>query len=251
MKDLEGYLSRMEKAMVEKLYFLQHINFEEYDYVIDFGCANGALLKSIIPLSSNTQFIGIDSNAELIFIAQSKLKEENFVFFESLKATLKEIELGKKVAIILSSVLHELPKKVIRQIITLAKNLDTIIIRDMFFDSNYNEKIYGALSIFENSRLIEDYQIKDFTKYHGKISSTKSLYHFLLKYTYTDNWETEVKENYFSVPWKKLNKKLIKNNFEIVYSKEYILNFKHNEVLKNFGYELKYPTHKNIIYKKK
>ena len=40
------YLSGMEKANVEKLFFLKHIDLNDFNTVIDFGCGKGDILKA-------------------------------------------------------------------------------------------------------------------------------------------------------------------------------------------------------------
>ena len=46
MKDSKGYLERMEKSMKEKLFFLEHIDLDN-KIVIDFGAANGVMVKKL------------------------------------------------------------------------------------------------------------------------------------------------------------------------------------------------------------
>lgn len=248
MKDLKGYLERMEKAMVEKLYFLNIVNLDEYDYVIDFGCANGAMLSAVAPLYNGVQFIGVDSNQTSLNLAKQKLELKNVLFFNNLLSASNAIKSGKKTAIILSSILHELPKPVLNNILKIIKGFNAIIVRDMFFDNKWNKKIKHADNFIYKTSSITQKQFRDFKKYHGNLNNTKKLYHMLLKYTYIDNWETEVKENYFSVPWNKINKVLVGSGFKVFYEENYTLKFKQNEVLSNFNYNLIHPTHKNIIY---
>ena len=76
----------------------------------------------------------------------------------------------------------------------------------------------------------------------------KNLYHLLLKYTYTQNWDSEVEENYFSVPWSDIENLIKINNFSVLYDRKYTLPFKYKEVLKNFNFELRYPIHRNLIF---
>lgn len=250
MNDLIGYLKRMEKAMVEKLYFLNEINLTEFDFVIDFGCANGAMLKAISSLSKNTTFIGVDCNQNSLEIAKHGLTQSNIVFVDNLQAAFDIIKDNKNVAIILSSVLHEISKKSIKKIIKASSKINTIIIRDMFFDEKFNKKVKNSAEILSKCEKVQNYQIESFVNKHGKIKNTKNLYHFFLKYTYTNNWQSEVNENYFSIPWKRLNKSFKRKGFTTLYNHEYTLSFKQQEILQNFSYHLNAPTHKNIIYKK-
>ena len=47
MKNLNGYIKKLEKGMEDKLFFLRHIDMNEYSLVVEFGCANGRLLRRI------------------------------------------------------------------------------------------------------------------------------------------------------------------------------------------------------------
>ena len=76
----------------------------------------------------------------------------------------------------------------------------------------------------------------------GKIKTTWNLYHYFLKYTYVDNWDTEVLENYFSVPWEWFFKMGTTE-----YRRDYILEHKKERVKADFGYQLMEPTHRQLI----
>lgn len=39
MKNLNGYIKKLEKGMEDKLFFLRHIDMNEYSLVVEFGCA--------------------------------------------------------------------------------------------------------------------------------------------------------------------------------------------------------------------
>ena len=64
MKDSKGYLERMEKSMREKLFFLEHIDLDN-KIIVDFGAANGALVKEIIKTNPmNTTYFCVEKNEE-------------------------------------------------------------------------------------------------------------------------------------------------------------------------------------------
>ena len=44
--DLDGYLYKMQKSMIDKMFFIDKI-FEPVEYIVDFGCANGELIKML------------------------------------------------------------------------------------------------------------------------------------------------------------------------------------------------------------
>ena len=49
IKDVRGYLDRVDRSFTrdEKLFFFDYINLKDYDYIVDFGAANGAMIAAI------------------------------------------------------------------------------------------------------------------------------------------------------------------------------------------------------------
>ncbi len=74
--------------------------------------------------------------------------------------------------------------------------------------------------------------------------------HFLLKYRYDRNWSREVKENYLPLSAEDIISHL-GDNYEIIYKEQFILPFIHNQVMKDFGINIKDNTHIKIIARKK
>jgi hypothetical protein len=116
----------------------------------------------------------------------------------------------------------------------------------MFFDETKNKK-YKCEKYLDNLFITPKIKV-DYEKYHSKIDDLKNLYHLFLKYTYTNNWKTEIKENYFSVDYNFLIDGFVQNNFKCLFDHKYTLPFKKQEILKNFNYKLKLPTHRNLIF---
>ena len=46
IKDLNTYTSRMQKSVHDKMFFLDKV-FEPISNVVDFGCANGEIIKAL------------------------------------------------------------------------------------------------------------------------------------------------------------------------------------------------------------
>ena len=44
IKDFDGYLRRMRNGMDDKLWWVKHSN---HDFIVDYGCADGTLLKHV------------------------------------------------------------------------------------------------------------------------------------------------------------------------------------------------------------
>ena len=92
----------------------------------------------------------------------------------------------------------------------------------------------------------------DFEQIWGPISQNKNLIHYLMKYRYVENWEREVRENYFPVYLEDLLNTLLSDNiYEIVYSNHYILPFTKSKIEKDFNIILADNTHVQILLRKK
>ena len=152
------------------------------------------------------------------------------------KANLSEVEnlKNKKVLIIFSSVLHELEDQFGEVAEWLLKVKPTVIIRDM------TPPIDRPLTKAELR--VPSFNKEKYEQVWGKIKTTWNLYHYLLKYTYVDNWDTEVLENYFSVPWDWF---FINGTTE--YRRDYIMEYKKEKVKIDFNYQLLEPTHRQLI----
>lgn len=68
---------------------------------------------------------------------------------------------------------------------------------------------------------------------------------------FIDNFETEVKEDYFSTLWDKIEHSLEKNNYTCIYERSYCLKYRYDQVLKRFDYSMCDITHREVIYNKK
>ena len=229
MNNYECYLKGMEKALQEKLFFLEHLDMDSYDLIIDFGCASGDLIERIKTITkTKTPIIGIEQDSYM----QSILTQRGIEW----KASLSKVETSKnkKVLIIFSSVLHELEDKFGDVIEWLLKVKPTVVIRDM------TPPVDRPLTKAELK--IPSFNKEKYEQKWGKIKTTWNLYHYFLKYTYVDNWDTEVLENYFSAPWE-----WFFVNGITEYRRDYILEYKKERVKADFGYQLTEPTHRQLI----
>lgn len=254
MNDLNGYIKRMEYSMHEKMFFVDKLDLNEYDLIVDFGCANGDLLRKLRAHRPVGVSWGFDISAEMIKIAKAS-NTDNQNFFTTDIGQIKSI-LGryKKSLVIFSSVLHEIEQASDRRVALEVMSLvDTVVIRDMYFPhlpSYLQERIPAEVltSIFSKT---SPYMIYSFQMWHGNFEDVnRNFYHFLLKYTYVDNWETEVQEDYFSTPWEMYISELSKKGIYVSHDYIYTLPYKQTQVLKDFGYEMKLPTHRNLILRR-
>lgn len=229
-RNYDVYLEKMEKAMKDKLFFLDHIDINSYDYVIDFGCADGELLSRLdIP---DSRKIGVDSSEEM----RKRFKEKlpNILLFSNISDLFnffKDIEEDKKILLILSSVLHETFSTLFRFGI-LGFSIcfaNTVVIRDM---------IEPELLISENIMISTDlinsiYKDSDpevaykWELERGEITNLADLSEYLLKMDYVENYDLEIKEHYFwgyvEIYQKLLKDKSLLSPFKTIYEEDFTI----------------------------
>lgn len=251
INDLDGYIARMSNAMEEKMFFMNEMDLDEYDVVVDFGCATGDLLREIANRGTNAYLVGYDSSAAMI--ERGKANSINYgsiSFHADFESLIDELKTHAKVAIIFSSVWHEIQKSEHHAIFTqLFPLAGAIVVRDMFFAAPSQEfETLTNPQMKAIADIVPDKMIADFTNKWGSIwQADDALYHLMLKYTYIDNWETELLEDYFSTPWDRIMDVAKKHGMARIVDETYTLPYKKEQVKNHFGIELNYPTHRNLI----
>ena len=248
MKNPTLYLERMEKSTQEKLFFLEHLDLNDYDFIADFGCANGHILRRLHNFieKDDIELVGFDSNLE--FLDNAKEVSPSSINFTN---SLYEIfpQEGQKSLIIFNSVFHEIANENERwAIFRVMSEFDTIVIRDMIAPVTSNLPIDSTTRDRIANR-IPRWMFEEFEERWGRIDNKKKMYHLFLKYTYIENWETELEEDYFSAPWGELYEKLVfEGNYEIAFERTYTLEYKKKMVEKDFNHSMNDITHRQIIY---
>ena len=213
--NLDIYTTEMGKSVWDKAFFMDKI--PGVKCIIDFGCADGTMIRYLAPLFPDIMFIGYDISKELIDIARSiqpfyanvtffsghTVGAENLIHFtQEKKFTSEEICLN------FSSVLHEVFSST-GGIDTIQRLLDElkpryITIRDMYCDDTVeldakDTRAYAPiLDKITTNELLLRYAI-DFKEKFGFLKTWRDLTHLMMKLQWTDNgWEDEMKENYFS-----------------------------------------------------
>ena len=240
INDLHIYNKRMAAGMEDKLFFVNLI--PDIDTIVDFGCANGELLR-LTPDHWNK--IGIDNCPEMIAAAKENCPEAAYV------TSFEEVTLHGTTLLNLSSVIHEVYSYLTPAEVAefwkhvFGSGYTYIAIRDMMVAdvTNRHWDIDGAEKA-KRHPLFRDFH-KSFPG-----SRERDLIHFLLKYRYVENWDRESKENYLPITLEEL-KRLIPDNYEIVYENHYALEWTKNKAYEDIGYEIKDNTHIKLILKLK
>ena len=254
MKDSRGYLERMEKSMREKLFFLEHIDLDN-KIIIDFGAANGALAKEIMnTYPINMTYFCVESNEE--FFKECEILKVLGVHtvhdLTEVETWLKHNKDSREVVLICSSVMHELTPKMQRNVVCFSiEYCDYMIVRDMFYEYNSipdeREKdiLEKIICLAPRPDLMQQF-------FYLRGISKKSMAEYLLKYSYVENWNTEVNEKYLDVDWiiiKYFETEEVKP--EVVYERYYTNNFIAGRVYNTFGINMNWCTHGQLILKMK
>ena len=89
-------------------------------------------------------------------------------------------------------------------------------------------------------------QLKEYEEIWGPIVTRHDLAHYLLKYTYTQNWDREVRENYFPVTIEEI-RTMIPPNYRINWQQHTPLPYIAWQVKRDFGIDLTEATHGKLV----
>ena len=243
--DLELYLTRMQRSILDKMFFMDKV-FEPFRYVLDFGCANGELIRAMQPMFPEYRYAGYDISAEMIEAARRNVPDAQFY------DQWEQIEIPFAESLInISSTIHEVYSYCGAADIGIfwdrvfGSGFRYVTIRDMTFSETEEIPVRkDQLDAVRNSGYAE--WLKSYEAVWGSVESQRQLVHFLLKYKYTQNWEREVHENYFSVSAEELMKR-VPCSYRPVYRDVFTLPYTAWQIRKDFGFELTDHTHIKLI----
>lgn len=241
----------MSLGMVDKLFFMKII---DTDIIVDFGCADGTILKEINKLNPNIKLIGYDIDDEMLNKARLNINNTNVILtsnWQDIESLLLEY---KSPTLLLSSVIHEVYSYTRGSNVKYFWNKQVfgglfkfICIRDMIPSSSMEKESNFISDVDKVRKISNDKYLKSFESIWGDISSNyRTFIHFLLKYKYISNWEREVNENYVPLTIETLLKK-IPVNYKVKYQTNYILPHLYNQVYKDFKIKIKENTHVKMV----
>ena len=246
--DMQGYVEKMEKSLLDKLFFIDKI-WEPIETVLDFGCANGVLIRSLQQLFPEYRYVGYDISQPMIARAKEICPDTEFyTIWEEIPITPSSTLLN------ISSTLHEVyaygTKESIAEFWNRVWNtgFGYIAIRDMMVSSRIPTQITPEEQ--EKVQGLYPEKLAQYQEIWGPVKERFHLIHYLLKYRYTENWEREVRENYLPISTEQLLS-LIPDTYEIVYKEHYLLPFIGQQIYKDCGIRLKEATHFKLLLKRK
>ena len=254
MNDVNGYVARMNKSIDYQKFWFNKVDPDKFDRIIDFGCGNGTLGVEVLTDSkfASKEVVFYETSPVMRKLLTSKILmlPENYVERATVISNyelLKPLLQNERTLVVFSSVLHEcytfntLPFK------WEDLKCNYIVIRDMHGgDVRAKFSVKDRWKIFVHSRkkaFFDFFKRNDF--------SDKSCLHFLIKHLYEDNWDTEVLEDYFAVPWNEIETTLVDDGlYEIEHARKYNIPFLINYAKKHFDVEYDFYTHKDAIYRR-
>ena len=77
IKNIEVYNAGMRKSMMDKIWWIDKID-DSINTVMDYGCADGALLSITHDINPDLQLCGYDFNEDMIGLATQNVPFGNF-----------------------------------------------------------------------------------------------------------------------------------------------------------------------------
>lgn len=213
MPDIDNYQvynDRMRRSMWDKAFFMDKVPGTEL--IIDFGCADGSLIRFLHELFPGMRFIGYDVDPAMVAAANAHGTGNAWFFSDSAEMQAHIRSLGvdpRRITVNFSSVLHEIfhydcDRASITRLMAEV-NPRYIVVRDMMFDSAEPLAEISQEAVQQLRRVLPARQLEDFERQWGSVALRRNMAHLILKYKYTENWERECEENYFSYTMENLN----------------------------------------------
>lgn len=260
----------MRQGLADKLWFMHYfVKSNPIDIYLDWGCADGSLIWAIEEIDPGKQYIGFDLDCDMLNKAVAKkIEGARFTFLrdDTIEWVMNQQQDGKKVCLILSSVLHELetyiPFKDREKLYQLlfGAGFDYIAIRDMGCRANkrgFHSTAFHKRSGMKVHKKIAEKGQELIKKYHtshiarwGACMQFKSLAKWLLTYPYIDNWERENEENYL-IDIDYFDTMIKETGYENILTQEYIPFWIKSRIKLDFDIDFDEPTHVKLLYKLK
>ena len=259
--NIDTYTSEMAKSVWDKSFFMDKI--PGVKCVIDFGCADGAMIHFLAPLFPDIMFVGYDISVELIDRARHTAPYyANVVYLDGSKKYdhqhvidfVKPKFKPEEICINFSSVLHEVFSKTIEGKYVIGHMINAlkpkfITIRDMYFEGENKVLSYNHVKEIIKAFDVKDIFIEDFEDEFSSICSTKYLHHFLMKYQWRENgWDEEMDEDYFS--WNIKDFTDIIGPYKIIFENHYMLPYYREQWHKHDTYPVEANTHAQFILRR-
>lgn len=264
ISDYGTYTDGMRKSMADKTWFLDKI--DGATEIVDYGCADGALLQYIADAMPNVfKLTGVDIDERMLKLASVNLScncDQSVALFTPKQ--FGDISASTYVSCLnCGSVIHEVysygTPESIEEFWKFVFNsgFQYIAIRDMAMSKI---DILASYSVIDDAlRKISNYnqrnptagkRFNEFLHYIDadsvEASTWRDIVHYLLKYRYVTNWDREMKENYLPLLTEEILLK-IPSNYRVKYYEHYTLPYLKDKVMEDFSIDLNAKTHYKLL----
>ena len=251
IRNIANYTQLMNKSIIDKMFFIDKI---DANFIVDFGCADGALVKSLALLFGDSLiYRGYDLNQNMITRAEENTKDLPVdLRFSSSFSELIEEQKDHQSVLVLSSVIHEVYSYSSEAEIAefwkavWHSGFKYVAIRDMMISkSSYRQS--DPLIVARVRQVFEKSKLDLWESLWGSLHDNVSLIHFLLSYHYADS-AREFQENYLPLPVESLLP-LVPSNYRPIYFEHFTLPYIQQKVEQEFDIQLQDRTHIKAIFK--
>lgn len=247
ISNVDGYLSSMQKSLMDKLFWVDKL--PSVGLVVDFGCADGTVIKTAKSLFPEQRYIGYDQNPALLPTGPGFTSN----WYRVQDEIFKSQSLRQMTALTLLSVVHEVytygPAEVDKFWLNVYScGFDYIAIRDMAV-SRTASRPADPVTVARVRQLANPNQVRDWESAWGSLDENWSFVHYLLTYKYTDNWERELRENYLPLTTEDYLR-LVPRQYRPAYIEHFTPPFLRQQVEADFGIQLQERTHLKLILRK-
>lgn len=262
-EQLKSYNEKMNLGIADKCFFMHHLS--DYQVLVDYGCADGNLIKAAMTFNPDAFYIGYDISDQMLSAAQNNIgQHDNLMLtsdFNKVITTIKKI--GGTSIITLNSLIHEIysycnkaeQNSFWKDIFN--SGFAYISIRDMMMrEKAFNIKIpEDELEALKNDLIQLDHgeeKLASFEEINGEITTEGELIHLLMKWDYWNNWKREVNENYLGVKVEDFFRKLHtagKGKYKVDYWEPFTLRYLKDKVKDLIGFDIKSSTHIKVLLK--
>jgi SAM-dependent methyltransferase len=252
IRNLQQYNDRMHQSVIDKIFFFDKV---EARLFVDVGCADGALLKLCSQIFPNHEYLGFDIKQEMIDLANADISDmPNNLSFTACSSQVREAinNCPGKTCIILSSMIHEVYayKREVQAFweSIWGFNADFVVIRDMCYSQTCCRPA-DPITVTRIRQVFDPNKIREWESQWGSLEENWSLVHFLLTYHYEENWQRELRENYWPISKEDLLS-IVPNEYMPIFVEHYTLPYLRRKVKSDFGIELQERTHLKLIVEK-
>lgn len=256
--DFSHYTTEMRKSLIDKIFFMDKLD-EQVSAVLDYGCADGALVDFLASIFPEIRMVGYDMSEQMIAAAKERCAAPNASFHadlqEALQALARHGVTPDHMCVNLSSLIHEVYSYGDTQSVDAfwrdinETGFRYITIRDMCCDQSAHRPALKE-DVLKVRRACSARMIEQFEACHGSLSDNYNLIHFLLKYRYEANWSRECAENYLPLTMEQLISRL-SSGYELIYFDHYVLPFLARVVKQDTDVTIKDYTHIKLILRRK